>query len=410
MRKENDKKMNKDYEEVMHLTAGLFSGFVLAGPDGKLTEEDIRSGMLTKLLSYMLVKRKEEVSVTELIDVLWQDDTSDNPAGALKNLMYRLRTLLKKEWPNANFIITGRGSYHWNPAITVDLDTEDFEELAKRARAETDLQKKVNLYDQAVLLRSGPLLQKYSSEYWVTTINTYYQALYSGLVREYAALLEETGYFERMTQMLQRALQEDPLDEELHYLFIRSLIYQNKNDLALEHYKQTKELLYANLGTRPGEQLELVYQELLKKTNDMAEDVASVKAEMQESKIDGAFICEYGVFLKLYNLERRRSARLGCSVFMALITVEPLISKRLGIDAYRKTVVNAMDHLETVLTDSLRSGDVITKYSASQFIIMLPTCQYETAKMVMKRVEDTFFDKKKRYGVHLQYSLEEMDD
>ncbi|MGL4284376.1 diguanylate cyclase domain-containing protein [Eubacterium aggregans] len=63
--------------------------------------------------------------------------------------------------------------------------------------------------------------------------------------------------------------------------------------------------------------------------------------------------------------------------------------------AYLGIINDGMDALEEVLLGSLRSGDVISRYSGSQFIVRLPTCQYETAKIVMERIKTNYYNTKK---------------
>ena len=70
---------------------------------------------------------------------------------------------------------------------------------------------------------------------------------------------------------------------------------------------------------------------------------------------------------------------------------------------------NAMKHLEETLIRGLRSSDVICRYSANQFLIMLPACQYEDAKMVMNRIENNFYQSQKINGIILQYNIDEIN-
>ena len=67
-----------------------------------------------KLLSYIISHWNSNISVGELSDALWNDEESDNPANALKNLVYRARSILKKNFGQIEFIKTGRGYYSWN--------------------------------------------------------------------------------------------------------------------------------------------------------------------------------------------------------------------------------------------------------------------------------------------------------
>lgn len=80
------------------LDVHTFGKFQVSNEKGILTVEKIHSEMLTRLLTYMIYHRDKSLTVQELVETLWPEDDSDNPAGALKNLMYRLRNLLKKTW------------------------------------------------------------------------------------------------------------------------------------------------------------------------------------------------------------------------------------------------------------------------------------------------------------------------
>lgn len=205
----------------------MFEHLKVEGLGGALDENSIRSDMLNKLLAYLLCHPKE-ISAQELIDVLWYDEESDNPAGALKNLVYRLRTMLKKEWPDVEFIITGRGSYKWNTNIPFVTDVGMFEKYCEQASKENDREKKIDSYMQAIVVYKGMFLTKLMSEHWVASLSTYYHSLYLTAVKALVRLLEETERYEEMEHVCKNALCLDNLDEDLHCCFIRSLLQQKK--------------------------------------------------------------------------------------------------------------------------------------------------------------------------------------
>lgn len=401
--------MNKN-QLTDKLQIQMFAHFKVTGMGGTLDEDGIRSDMLTKLLVYFFCHINKEVTTQELVDVLWHDENSDNPAGALKNLVYRLRTMMKKEWPEREFIITGRGSYKWNAAYPVEIDIEEFERSCKLASKETDKIKKIAAYRNALEFYKGMFLPKLTGEYWVASLSTYYHSLYLSAVKSMAVLLEEEERYAEMGQICGYALQLDNLEESIHCYFIKALIYQKKFKLAAEQYKKAVDMLYENLGVSPSAELREVYNELLKQTHEEEKNINAIQQELNDDADKGAFLCEYGVFKKTYHLEKRRAERMGISVFLSLITVSPSLDIRPDSQAYLNIIGEGMERLEYTLLHSLRSGDVISKYSGTQYIVLLPTCQYETAKMVMKRIEDSYmaYDKKKP-KVRLQYSLDEMD-
>ena len=394
-------------ENTLHIQ--MFAHFQLMGMGNILDEDGIRSDMLNKLLAYIICHRKKELSIPELVDALWHDEESDNPAGALKNLVYRLRTILKKFWPDMEFILTGRGAYRWNMDIPMDIDVELFEAYCDKAATMSDVDQKIDTYLEAIELYKGSFFPKIASEYWVAPLATYYHSMYLSAVKATALLLEQKQRYKEMEHMCNYALKLDNLDESLHCYFIQAMAHQNKLKLALEHYKKAVGILYENLGVSPSEELRNVYEQLLKQTHEEEKNLTVIQKELDDDAEKGAFLCEYGVFKRTYHLEKRRAERMGISVYLSLITVVPTIHISQENQAYLNIVNAGMDQLQQVLLTSLRSGDVISKYSGTQFIVMLPACQHETAMKVMKRIENAFDNAaKKKQKVKLKYTLGEM--
>ena len=169
--------MNK-VKEYLKLNVHTFGKFQMSNENGILTVEKIHSEMLTRLLAYMVYHRNKSVTVQELVEVLYAEDESDNPAGALKNLMYRLRNLLKKTWGNYDFIITGRGLYQWNPHIFLNVDAEEFEQYCKEMDLQDSVEKQIQKGKAAVELYKGVFLPELSGEYWVIATATYQNSVY----------------------------------------------------------------------------------------------------------------------------------------------------------------------------------------------------------------------------------------
>ena len=386
----------------------MFSAFAVSGLGGHLEEEDMRSEMLTKLLAYFICHRKKEISTQELSEALWQEEESENPAGALKNLVYRLRTMIKKEWGGLDFIQTGRGSYRWNEKIDAVTDAEMFEDCCERGKRETDEAEKLDALLEACALYKGSFLPKLTSEYWVASMSAYYHALYISTVKQTAGLLERQQRHGEIIRICTDALHVDSLDETIYGFLIRALVGQGDYKLALSRYKDAEAHLYESLGVSPSEELRTTYEEILKQIHKEEKDITVIQDELEEESLSGAFMCEYGVFKKTYHLEKRRSERLGVSVYLSLLTIEPVVAYNPESQAYLNVINEGMEQIEEILLNSLRAGDVVSRYSGSQYIVMLPTCQYESAKMVMNRIVDAYSHSTKKKKVRIQYSLDEI--
>ena len=70
-------------------------------------------------------------------------------------------------------------------------------------------------------------------------------------------------------------------------------------------------------------------------------------------------------------------------------------------------MIEGMNVLEEVVRDSLRIGDVATRCSPTQIIVLLPTCTYEAGNKVARRIEKKFKGKSPHRGLELLYELAE---
>lgn len=392
------------------LTVKMFGKFQVENEKGILNKENMRSEMLTRLLAYMISRREKDMTAQELIDVLWPDDQSDNPAGALKNLMYRLRKLMSRTWGDGGkYIVTGRGAYQLNPEFVFHIDIEEFEECCRQVFNSEDPAVQQENGKRAVELYQGMFLSELSSEYWVVSIATYYHSIYLTMVKKLAALLEKEKKFTDVEEICGKAIQIEPLDEEIHCFLLRAMIADNKQQLAASHYKETVKLLYDSLGVRPSGEMESIYEELQKIQHDHESNIDIIQEDLREEKASGAFFCEYGVFRKIYALESRSSRRLGISVHLALVSLYLDFQIQKDDQDYTNLIGVGMSVLEETLMKKLRSSDIVCRYSVNQFLVMLPACQYEDAKMVVNRLKDSFYRSGKTGRLLLQYSIDELD-
>lgn len=392
------------------LTVKMFGKFQIENENGILNKENMRSEMLTRLLAYMISHREKDMTAQELIDVLWPEDQSDNPSGALKNLMYRLRKLMNNTWGDGGkYIVTGRGAYQLNPEFVFHIDIEEFEECCRQVFNSEDPAVQQENGKRAVELYQGMFLSELSSEYWVVSIATYYHSIYLTMVKKLAALLEKEKKFTDVEEICGKAIQIEPLDEEIHCFLLRAMIADNKQQLAASHYKETVKLLYDSLGVRPSGEMESIYEELQKIQHDHESNIDIIQEDLREEKASGAFFCEYGVFRKIYALESRSSRRLGISVHLALVSLYLDFQIQKDDQDYTDLIGVGMSVLEETLMKKLRSSDIVCRYSVNQFLVMLPACQYEDAKMVVNRLKDSFYRSGKTGRLLLQYSIDELD-
>jgi len=242
------------------MKVNMLGGFSMEYDGKVLSYQDIRSERLTKLLVYLLVNHKKAISVQELVDVLWVDDEVNNPIGALKNLVYRLRNVIKKCLGEDNFIISSRGNYGWNNDIPMVLDIERVEELYNKAKELSVSKKNKKLYLQQVITayKSG-IFKVIVAEHWAIRVDTYYRKLYLNAVDRLIKIYEEDKDYKGMYNLVNHVISVEPLEEILYYHKVKSLIKLEKRTEAYECYKEAKTYLCEKLGIMNPKKLESIY-------------------------------------------------------------------------------------------------------------------------------------------------------
>ena len=105
----------------------MFGGFTITMDDKSMGDSDNRSRKAWNLLSYLIINRRKDVSINELFQAIWQDGMQDNPYGALKTLVFRVRKMMEAAgFPSQDLILNQKGAYMWNPSWELSIDTDRF--------------------------------------------------------------------------------------------------------------------------------------------------------------------------------------------------------------------------------------------------------------------------------------------
>jgi hypothetical protein len=135
------------------------------------------------------------------------------------------------------------------------------------------------------------------------------------------------------------------------------------------------------------EDLVELYKQIIDETNDAQMDLSFIASRLQEDMVPGAFYCEYALFKEIYRLMTRMMERSGQSAYLCLVSVTDKNGKQI---VNTKKQNEAVGRLRTAIQFSLRRGDVFTRYSVSQYLILLSSINYENTEMVLRRITDNF--------------------
>lgn len=393
----------KNLESVIYVN--MLGGFSISIGDQEIVDQNNQAKKPWSLLEYLITFRGRDIPVDELIDLFWKDESSNNPAGALKTLMFRVRKLLEPlGYPTQELIFQNRKAYGWTRELVTVCDTDRFEDLCLQSE-QPDLieEDRLNLLMEAFSLYKGNFLPKSEWESWVVPIHTYYHSLHQKLVRRTLMLLDERKDYPTMIEVCQKTISIDPYGEDAHYYLIYAL-YQSGNQLkSIEHYKRVNDMFYNEFAVTPSLRFKELYKLISDKKHGITMDLSTIREVLLEgSTSKGAFCCEPSVFSDFYQLETRAIERTGDSIFLCLLTISNLKGELLKPAVQTR----AMDELGESIRNSLRRGDVYSRYSVSQYLMLLPTATYENGEMVLKRIIHNFKKEYSRKDLSITYSLQ----
>lgn len=388
------------------LQINMLGGFSLQYNGNSIDYNTSRSHKLWLILEYLVTFRGKEVSQNELINLLWGEGFTENPANTLKTLLHRVRNLLDalEFVPGKEMILYKNGVYVWNTRLDFVVDTDQFASYCALGDEEPDEEQKLAYYLNGLEYYKGDFLPKSALETWVMPINAYYHAEYVRVVQACVEMLQARNRLYEVVRICQQAVAIDPYNEGLHYALIKALLETGAQQAALTHYEYVVDLFYSEFGINPSDDLTDLYKIIIQESNAIEVDLHLICEKLQEENGDGgAFYCEYSLFKEIYHLEVRSASRNGQSVYLCLMSVT---NGENGTLDSRKHQNAAVGQLRSAIQFSLRRGDVFTRYSVSQYLILLPAINYENGEMVMKRIIRNFKKENPHSKAVLTYKLQ----
>lgn len=312
--------------------------------------------------------------------------------------------MLAEFWPGEKLIISRNGSYQWNPDVAIETDVWTVDSCERLAEKSGSSRVRMSALERLVNCYKGRFLEEYSDDFDLLSLQTYYHNLYlksaAKLIEHYEA---EHAYYQ-MELLCQNAIHIDPLEEQMHCGIMRAYIGTNRFLTAERYYHETIAKMQGYMGGMPTEQMRRIYQQMQKQIHVRETDLDRILTDMAEQEhTRQAFFCEYGFFQKMFVLQIRLKERdkIPVSIVLVSLYIE-------GEDVPGASVGGAMQKLKEALLSFLRYEDMVTKYSSSQYLLMLSSCTREQTDIVMKRIRIRFYELCKYRRVQLQYSAREL--
>ncbi len=359
-----------------------------------------------QLLQILLHAGKKGILREELTIRLFGREEVTKPSNSLRATVFRLRKLLLAAgFPEGDeYVHIKRGVYQWTNAIEVKLDAVFFEEQAKEALKELDKELRCRRLEQVCELYQGEFLPQLEEE-WARTCAAEYKKLYVQCMNELCTVLKSQQEYEKMYRLAGTAAALYPYDE-WEIWQIDSLVLQNKKQEALVLYEKTIERLFQEKGLFPSAELTERMSQISLEMKERMEKIREIQMNLSESeKALGAFYCSYPSFSENYKYIKRIIERTGQSAYLILCTITDSNGNLLR-DGER--LERFSEELSDAIRSSLRRGDLYTKYSKNQYLILLLDIKQEHCKIVIDRINNCFgYSNRKNY---LRYSVSPLNE
>ena len=378
----------------------MLGGVEVSYGDTPIIEKDARNSMLTQLLQYLLCNRNQMIKQDELINVLLGEEDLHNPTVTLKNIVYRLRKLLAAGGVERECVLYKKGAYGFCTDLECEIDTEKFAALVEKIKnGNRDDKATLELCFEALGLYDGEFLLKASGEPWVMSNSLLYQDMYIEVLKNAYDICTKTDQSDRILPELKKAAGLYPYEEDVYIMHISCLHKLKYTREAIAEYELVTAILFDDLGIGPSERLRELYKYItdgIQKATDSIDDVRKRMNEMVADK--GPFCCNLETFANIYQFAVRHMDRSGKSVFLMLCTLSENDDEPLkGGNRLKKISTAANEAIKL----TCRKGDVYTRYSPSQYLLMLMEIKQENCDVVAGRLRRSFYRQPKMNRVRL---------
>ena len=370
----------------------LMGTFQISSGDVTLREKDIRSVRGIKLLTFLVLNRKRIVTIQELEEFLIRQETEgnfENEDGYVKNLVYRVRKILKAIGPYP-YITTGYKNYAWNPEIPVIVDVEIFKQQYENARNCPDLEQKKILYKE-LLYSWRPLTGVLTDEYWMMGIDTYYTSVFLEAVKNLAGILEKENKYKELVQLCRYAMPVEPLDEDIRFWLIKTLILQKKTGEALKEWENARRVWKKQLQGYFPERLNSLYKDIISSSISNEPDPMKILRSLMKfaREKQGGRDCAQEIFEQLCLFLIGRTKGSENEEYLILFT---LVAGDLEKQEKKQgfTLRNGRNKFVDILLKDLEHGDVFTELGTRQFAVLPAECSEKKCEQTAGRLIEKF--------------------
>lgn len=395
-------------EYIPKLKVQVLGGFSVIYGEEPLVFGRNMSTKAMRLLQILIYHGEKGIVREELLESLYGREELADAANNLRVTVHRLKKILAEAgMPPYEYVSVKKRVYRFNSPGEMEIDAKVFAHLIEKADATEDEEEKIKLLTEACQLYKGDFLPDMGGEEWALLKSVKYKNKYTEALKKLSSLLMERERYQEALVLCKAASEMHPFDE-WQSVCIECYIELGRYKEAMEEYEKTANLFFEELGVSPSEKLLNQFEVMSKNMNYRPQEIREIKAQLKEEKSQrGAFYCSLPSFRDSYRLVSRIVERYGQSVFLMQCNItngkgQPLENEQ-KLEMLANELGNAIQH-------SLRRGDCFTKYSPSQFLILLVGTNKENCSIIYERITKYFSREHKSWGQYLDYVISSVAD
>lgn len=359
-------------------------------------------GKLYQLFLLLAYGGKNGAARIWLQDMLYDRKQTD-AANALRINASRLRkTLHQSALPDHEYVVVEKNNYYLTEpqyAEEIQMDVMTLEQLWHQSLGEQDPEVKKELLEQACDLYQGEFLP---IENWVENLRSRFQETYFQCVQELCGMLKQQGDYEELVRIAARAMRLYPT-EEWARLKMDGFVGMQKYAAAVEAYKDAVRGIFAEQGLGVSESMWARFRSLRQYMQNQPRSLEDMKEWLcEETWTPGAYCCSYPGFIDCFRMEARAAERGKRQGVLLTCTIRDKNGRRIEDEAELHL---AMENLDRVVCRHLRRGDIYTRYSREQILILANDLKLEDADKIVNRITGAF---QEVYGMEVKLQMESL--
>lgn len=181
---------------------------------------------------------------------------------------------------------------------------------------------------------------------------------------------------------------------------------------AMKEYDDTAKLFFEELGISPSERLMEQFDQMSSQLKHVKpKEIQDIKQRLKEEKGQGgAYYCSLPSFRDSYRLVTRMLERSGQSAYLMLCSLTD--GKGHPLEKPEKLELLS-EELQNTIQHCLRKGDSFTKYSPSQYLVLLIGTNKENCGLIFDRIRKYFSREHRSWNKYVEFyvsSVVEVDN